>query len=207
MGVLRARFCIYGDTVNTASRMESSGRPGCCQLSGAAYAACALPPNLLPPHRVEIKGKGMMVTHILQTGMEAEAAVRRALSLPPRASAATSGVRHGTIAARWRKAAAAALRAARAAAAAEAAAAAVAEASLLAVNDEPTEEDLEAEAVAEAEAAESRDAASASTAIRGHEASTGTGGNDTGGIYGGGHRSGNTVRFALHDALRSRASI
>lgn len=63
--------------------MESTGRPGACQLSAETYAACQLPQGLLPPQLVEIKGKGLLTTYSLQSGMEAEACVRRALAQPP----------------------------------------------------------------------------------------------------------------------------
>eukprot|EP00798_Chlamydomonas_sp_ICE-L_P024112 gene24112-9687_t len=58
---------LWGDTMNTASRMESTSRPGLIQLSETTF-------NLLDPslksqfttmEGVEVKGKGMMKTHVL----------------------------------------------------------------------------------------------------------------------------------------------
>jgi hypothetical protein len=79
VGHLRARFCLFGDTVNVASRMESAGRAGCVQLSASTHDACALPPGCIPERRVDIKGKGLLQTFILQADSPEAAAVREEL--------------------------------------------------------------------------------------------------------------------------------
>ncbi|KAG2430669.1 hypothetical protein HYH02_013667 [Chlamydomonas schloesseri] len=56
------RFCLFGDTVNTASRMESTCRPGTIHVSAATQARV---PN--EPWRdcgmTEVKGKGQLQTY------------------------------------------------------------------------------------------------------------------------------------------------
>jgi len=71
-GVLRGertRFQLFGDTMNTASRMESTGKPGKIQMSHdtAELLKAAGKGGWLTPREemVQAKGKGMMVTHWL----------------------------------------------------------------------------------------------------------------------------------------------
>ena len=65
IGQHRSIYDVWGDTVNTASRLESSGLPNRIQISDSTYRqvkdlfAC----ELRGP--VEIKGKGMMLTYFL----------------------------------------------------------------------------------------------------------------------------------------------
>ena len=67
-GVIGRRKFIYdlwGDTVNTASRMESHGRPGEIQVT--ERMAGALGPEFAVRRRgiIEVKGKGPMRTFLL----------------------------------------------------------------------------------------------------------------------------------------------
>ncbi len=66
-GVLRVdkgRFQMFGDTVNFASRMESTGACGRVQVSEAAAALLADTPGvrLEPRGLVDVKGKGPVPT-------------------------------------------------------------------------------------------------------------------------------------------------
>ncbi len=62
VGVKKFQYDIWGDTVNTASRMESSGDVGKVNISEATYALVKDGPDLrfTPRGRVEAKGKGAM---------------------------------------------------------------------------------------------------------------------------------------------------
>ncbi|QDZ22630.1 guanylate cyclase [Chloropicon primus] len=65
IGKVMPRYCLFGDTVNTASRMESTSVPGRLQVSERCHAFV---PSLQWEERqnlVEVKGKGMMKTYLL----------------------------------------------------------------------------------------------------------------------------------------------
>jgi class 3 adenylate cyclase len=73
VGTRMPRFCLFGDTINTASRMESTGVPGAIHVSRATHD--------LAPHEaweatggVEAKGKGHMETFLLSPNAAAPAA-------------------------------------------------------------------------------------------------------------------------------------
>lgn len=53
-------FDLWGDTVNTAARMESNGIPGCITLSGAAWKSIAHCCRGESRGQITIKGKGQM---------------------------------------------------------------------------------------------------------------------------------------------------
>ena len=68
-GVLGRRLSIlydlWGDTVNTASRMESHADPGTIQVTERAYERLSGRFELRPRGITEVKGKGPMTTYLL----------------------------------------------------------------------------------------------------------------------------------------------
>ena len=58
-------YDLWGDTVNTASRMESTGVPGCIQVTDRAYRRLRDGYRFERRGPVQVKGKGKMVTYFL----------------------------------------------------------------------------------------------------------------------------------------------
>ena len=74
-GVIGKRKFVYdmwGDTVNTASRMESCGVPGAIQVSDECRRRLDGKFRLTPRGTIEVKGKGAMETWLLGVAEVAE---------------------------------------------------------------------------------------------------------------------------------------
>jgi class 3 adenylate cyclase/CheY-like chemotaxis protein len=65
IGTHKFVYDVWGDTVNTASRMESHSLPGRIQVSAATRILLGDRFNFEPRGAIEIKGKGMMETYFL----------------------------------------------------------------------------------------------------------------------------------------------
>jgi class 3 adenylate cyclase len=87
----RAKFSydLWGDTVNTASRMESSGEPGRIQVTERVRAELEPAFRFVPRPEIAVKGKGPMRTWFLEPSPAAQGESARTTS----AAAGTSSIR------------------------------------------------------------------------------------------------------------------
>jgi urea transport system substrate-binding protein len=65
IGKNKFSYDVWGDTVNTASRMQSSGPPGCIQVTARTWIRLRDGYRLERRGPVSVKGKGEMVTYLL----------------------------------------------------------------------------------------------------------------------------------------------
>lgn len=66
IGRQKFQYDVWGDTVNTASRMESHGEPGKIQISEATYKLIKDRFLCTPHGPIEVKGKGTLNTWYLE---------------------------------------------------------------------------------------------------------------------------------------------
>lgn len=78
VGLKMPRYCLFGDAVNTASRMESSGEPSKVHISHATHKILQHLGGYICEDRgmINIKGKGEMYTYWLLNEDPAQRRIR-----------------------------------------------------------------------------------------------------------------------------------
>lgn len=80
IGVRRFIYDLWGDTVNTASRMESHGLPGSIQVTERTYRRLCARYAFEERGVVQVKGKGEMKTWLLKGRLDGDAPLAEVLS-------------------------------------------------------------------------------------------------------------------------------
>lgn len=95
VGLKKPQFCLFGDTVNTASRMQSSGQAGRVHISSSSHTAVA---DIFEfEHReIEVKSKGLMSTYFVGRPVESGDVQSMRFAQSAAGSSGTHGeMRHG----------------------------------------------------------------------------------------------------------------
>ncbi|MGF1616544.1 MAG: adenylate/guanylate cyclase domain-containing protein [Acidimicrobiia bacterium] len=68
VGAMKFQYDIWGDTVNTASRMETNSEPGRVNISEATYSKVKDEPGLTftPRDAINVKGKGALIMYYVE---------------------------------------------------------------------------------------------------------------------------------------------
>ncbi|NER52904.1 MAG: adenylate/guanylate cyclase domain-containing protein, partial [Symploca sp. SIO1A3] len=65
IGTKKFIYDLWGDAVNTASRMESHGIPDCIQVTESTYKYLQYQYQFEERGKIQVKGKGEMTTYLL----------------------------------------------------------------------------------------------------------------------------------------------
>lgn len=65
IGKSKFAFDVWGDTINTAARLESYGMPGKLHLSETTFNSLKEKPDVPIVREIEMKGKGLMKTYLI----------------------------------------------------------------------------------------------------------------------------------------------
>jgi adenylate cyclase len=82
IGMDKFSYDLWGDTVNTASRMESTGIPGCIQVTDRTYRRLRDRYRFQKQGPIHVKGKGELVTYLLVGREDDLEQARQDLDLP-----------------------------------------------------------------------------------------------------------------------------
>jgi len=69
IGRQRLLFDFWGDTVNLASRMESTGLPGHIQIAASTFQQLPVGRYDLSAHEVDVQGFGRLTTYLLRNAL------------------------------------------------------------------------------------------------------------------------------------------
>ena len=86
IGSKKFQYDVWGDTVNTASRMESHGLPGRIQITGATYELIKDRYRCTRRGEIEVKGKGNLETWFLEGPLDIGVDPRPRSEAPPPAA-------------------------------------------------------------------------------------------------------------------------